>query len=71
MSPMSIDVVVAVSGGVVTGVFSDSNRVNVVVIDWDEVETASPNDANQLFPVDGLAAMPNDLRAILNKRKVT
>ncbi len=63
---VAADVVVTVSGGVVTGVFSKHRQLHIAVIDWDDIgEDDTAQHVVEHFPHEPLKSMPQELRELM------
>lgn len=58
------DVVIAVSGGVVTAVFTDLRELKISVVDWDDFNAEGESHPGKFFTHDRLESMPDELRQV-------
>jgi hypothetical protein len=54
-------IIVEIRGGVLVAIYARDPAIEVLVVDWDEVE-AGPTQANVPFPVEGLDQMPAETK---------
>lgn len=64
---MKQKVVVEMRGGVLVAVYASDPAIEVLLVDWDDVEAGS-SQASVPFPVNALDEMPADTKAAVGER---
>jgi hypothetical protein len=64
---MKQKIIVEMRGGVLVAVYARDPAIEVLLVDWDDVEAGS-TQASVPFPVDALDQMPAETKAAVGER---
>ena len=56
-----IDVIIEVRGGTVVEVYSDSDELRSIVVDWDDrLDDDDSEPAGRVYPISSISKLPDD-----------